>query len=145
MNELSKASDERDLIAKVTGAFNLYQSGMTKALANEQKSGSGWFAFGWEFGNRKFLNLCADMRLDYPERSDSEIHERIQNRAQQNAAQYEGPARYDVGIQFWRTWVENNHGSTTLPQHAKIAYLACFGKIASGSEPDYKLWLDAKG
>ena len=143
INELSKASDERELVAFVFRACNEYKQGMTNALAGKPKSGSGWLLLGWTYGSKKFVDLCADMKIDHPDQNEIEIHDAVANRSQQNASKYEGPANYDVGIQFWRTWVRDHHGPTTFPQHAKTAYLACFGRQATGSEPDFQLWVKA--
>jgi hypothetical protein len=52
----------------------------------------------------------------------------------------------ETGKGYWNKWMETHTGPSTFPEHAKLAWHACFQKRSGDpeSDPDYQRWVKAK-
>ena len=142
-NELSKASDERQLVQAVGDAIDSYTAGVHQALHGGASPGGGFGDAGWKAGKKVFDDAAKQAKSLHSDWDDDQIRIQVGAAADglENSSAVQKLIRRNVGQLFWDHWVAANHGRTTFLGDAKTACGICFGRaVLDDNDPDLAAW-----
>jgi hypothetical protein len=134
INESAKAADISKLRDLVADNIDHWARSAKAALIGEATSPFQDQAGSFGFDNGK-ANL-KQQRVDRLSNAD----------AQKIVDQVLPGMKRQFGENAWKGWVSGHHGATTFPQHAKLAWTACFNApMDDEADPNFQLWVKANG
>lgn len=143
-NELSKASDQRQLIGTVAYCYNRFTDGLHKGLTGEPTPGDPWGDAGWKPGNKMYSDAVNKALQADPNAVIDEIQANVANKARKIASSMDGQIKTKIGDQFWKRWVAANHGVGTFLGDAKSACATCYGEaMVADNDPRLNDWKEA--
>jgi hypothetical protein len=134
INELTKVGEENELRQAVSTTVEHFEAALRAGLTGSDTSPfvDNNSMAGFQIGRKASKDGTQPL-------SASEADRYI-------ATNIDAKAWDEVGKAYWDKWMATHTGPSTFPEHAKLAWHACFQKRSGDpeSDPDYQRWVKAK-